>query len=269
MKRFPFQVDRDFIRQVCTLASIVAAFGVNVQSNVAPIGGASIGEISNTRFQEVLITPANYAFAIWGLIYLGLFGFGFYQMQAAQRTHPILRRSSYGLIIASLAQIVWVWLFQMQFFVASGVAMLVILLALIHSDRQLKQADGSHRSLPKLWVNFPVSIYLGWISVATIVNVAIVLTAIGWQGWGISPSIWTAILTLVATGLGAIVCWKQRDFAFTAVTIWALVAIAIRQNNLPLVAGTAGFGVIALLGLMVWTNYRHRATSKRNVGRIE
>lgn len=147
--------------------------------------------------------------------------------------------------------------------------MLVILLALIHSDRQLKQADGSHRSLPKLWVNFPVSIYLGWISVATLVNVAIVLTAIRWQAWGISPSVWTAILTLVATGLGAIVCWKQQDFAFTAVTIWALVAIAIRQNNLPLVAGTAGMGAIALLGLMIWTNYRHRATSKRTVGRIE
>jgi hypothetical protein len=269
MKSFPLQVDRNFIRQVCTLAAILAAFGVNVQSNVAPIGGASIGEISNTQFQEVLITPANYAFAIWGLIYLGLFGFGFYQMQTAQRTHPVLRRLSDGLTIASLAQIVWVWLFQMQFFVPSLGAMLVILLALIYSDRSLKNADKTQRSLPKLWVDFPISIYLGWISVATIVNVAIALTAIGWQGWGISSSVWTAILIIAATGLGAILCGKQQDFAFTAVTIWALVAIAIRQNNLPLVAGTAGMGAMVLLGLMIWTSNRYRATSKRNVRKTE
>jgi hypothetical protein len=269
MKLFPLKVDRDFLGQVCTLAAILAAFGVNVQSNVAPIGGASIGEISNTQFQEVLITPANYAFAIWGLIYLGLFGFGFYQMQTAQRTHRTLRRSSAGLTIASLAQIVWVWLFQMRLFVPSLGAMLVILLALIHSYLQLKTADESPRSLPKLWVDLPISIYLGWISVATIVNVAIVLTSIGWQGWGILPSVWTAILTIIATFLGAIVCGKRQDFAFTAVTIWALVAIAIRQHNLPLVAGTAGIGAIGLLGLMAWTSNRRRATSKRNERRTE
>jgi hypothetical protein len=269
MKPFPRQVDRNFLRQVCTLAAILAAFGFNVQSNIAPISGASIGEISNTQFRDVLITPANYAFAIWGLIYLGLFGFGFYQMQTAQRTHPTLRRSSDGLTIASLAQIVWVLLFQMRFFVASGGAMVVILLALIYSDRSLKSADKTQRSLPKLWVDFPISIYLGWISVATIVNVAIALTAIGWQGGGISPSIWTAILIIVATGLGAIVCAKHQDFAFTAVTIWALVAIAVRHNSSILLAGTAGMGAMVLLGLMAWTSHRHRARSKHNVRKTE
>ncbi|MGB3558276.1 MAG: tryptophan-rich sensory protein [Geitlerinemataceae cyanobacterium] len=269
MKSFPLQVNRDFLRQLSTLVAIFAAFGINVQSNVAPISGASIGEISNTQFQNVLITPANYAFAIWGLIYLGLFGFGFYQMQTAQRTHPILRRSSDGLTIASLAQIVWVWLFQTRFFVASLGAMLVILLALIYSWRSLKRVDSPGRALPKLWVDFPISIYLGWISVATIVNVAIALTSIGWQGWGISPSVWTVILTIVATGLGAIVCWKQQDFAFTAVTIWALVAIAVRQSNVPSIARTAAIGAIDLLGLMAWTSYRRRAISKHNVRRTK
>lgn len=269
MKPFPFEIDRDFIRQVCTLASIVAAFGVNVQSNIAPIGGASIGEISNTQFKEVLITPANYAFAIWGLIYLGLFGFGFYQMQFAQRTHPILRRSSWGLTIASLAQIAWVWLFQMRFFGASVGAMLVILGALIYSEGQLKRGDRSGRSLSSRWVDFPISLYLGWIGVATIVNVATALTARGWQGGGISPEIWTVMAIVMATGLGAIMCWQRQNLAFTGAIVWALVAIAVRQNNLLLVAGTAGFGALGLLGLMAWTSFRRRVALKRNVGITE
>lgn len=266
MKPFPFGFDRDLLRQICTLASIVAAFGVNVQSNLAPIGGANIGEISNTQFKEVLITPANYAFAIWGLIYLSLFGFGFYQMQLRQRTHPILRRSSSGLIVASLAQIVWVWLFQMRLFGASVVAMLVILAALIHSERQLERGDRSYRSLSQWWVDFPISLYLGWISVATIVNVATALTAIGWRGGGIAPEIWTVLTIAMAAGLGALMCGKGQNFAFTGAIIWALVAIAVRQSSLLLVAGTAAIGALGLLGLMAWIGYRRRVALKRNVG---
>lgn len=257
------QIDRDVIRQVLTLASILAAFGANVFSNVAPVGGATIGEIVNTQFGDLPINPANYAFAIWGVIYLGLFGFGGYQMHSERRTHPILRRSGWGVIIASWAQIAWVWLFQMQFFVASVGAMLVILLALIYGYPQLESADRSVQSRSKFWVDFPLSIYLGWISIATIPNIAIALTAIGWQGGAISPTIWAAILIVAVTGLGAIVCGKYRDFAFTAVAIWALVAIAVRQQDLPLVAGTASLGAIGLGVSIVWT------IAKRNVRKTE
>ena len=68
-----------------TLAAIIGTFVVNLWSNLAPPDGQTIGEISNTRFAEVQITPANYAFAIWGVIYIGLFAFGYHQLLPAQR----------------------------------------------------------------------------------------------------------------------------------------------------------------------------------------
>ena len=82
----------DILRQFINLIAIVAAFGTNVAANLAPIKGLNIGEISNTLFKDVLITPANYAFAIWGVIYLGLFSFAIYQVLPNQRQNPHLRQ---------------------------------------------------------------------------------------------------------------------------------------------------------------------------------
>src|SRR5919199_6186904 len=101
MKESTTYFKRDILRQVLNLLAIFAAFAVNVLANVAPINGLSIGEISNTFFKEVLITPANYAFAIWGVIYLGLITFGVYQVLPAQRQNPSLRRMGYLLVLAS------------------------------------------------------------------------------------------------------------------------------------------------------------------------
>ncbi|MDP8966369.1 MAG: tryptophan-rich sensory protein, partial [Cyanobacteriota bacterium] len=62
MKQSTKFFDRDILRQVLNLTAILAAFGVNVLANIAPFNGLTIGEISNTVFRNVLITPANYAF---------------------------------------------------------------------------------------------------------------------------------------------------------------------------------------------------------------
>ena len=115
----------DKLRQIITLAAVVIAFIVNVLSNIFPINGLTIGGVSNTVFKNVLIIPANYAFAIWGLIYLGLFAFAIYQVLPSQRENPNLRKTAYFLVIASLAQTIWVYLFLSRLFVASVVATLI------------------------------------------------------------------------------------------------------------------------------------------------
>ena len=72
------KVNQDWLRQWVNFLAILAAFGTNVWANVAPLSGLTIGEISRTFFSNVLIIPANYAFAIWGLIYLGLISLAIY-----------------------------------------------------------------------------------------------------------------------------------------------------------------------------------------------
>lgn len=182
MQQSNFRLDRDFLRQLLTLVAILTAFVVNVISNIFPLNGLSIGEISNTLFKNVLIIPANYAFAIWGLIYLGLFAFAVYQFLPNQKQDQDLRNIGYLLVVASLAQSIWVYLFLGRLFLLSAVAMLGILLPLIFAYVQLDIGKHPVSRIKKWCVHFPISIYLGWISVAKIVNVACALYAQNWDG---------------------------------------------------------------------------------------
>src|SRR5210317_2165373 len=90
------------IRQIITLVTIIAAFGTNTWANINPPNGLTIGAISQEIFGNVLITPANYAFAVWGLIYLGLFSFAVYQALPAQKSDSLLRKIGYKIAIASM-----------------------------------------------------------------------------------------------------------------------------------------------------------------------
>lgn len=238
---------QDFSRQLATLAAIFGAFIVNVVSNVFPLNGLSIGEISNTLFKNVLIIPANYAFAIWGLIYLGLFAFGIYQALPSQRHEPDLSKTGYLLVIACVAQSIWVYLFLSRLFALSVIAMLLILLPLIGVYVQLEIGNKRVPRLKKWCIHFPISIYLGWISVATIVNVACTLYFQGWNGWGISPVIWTLIMLLIATAVAAVIVIQRRDIAYTGVIFWALIAIALKHSHNPMLRNATLVLVIVLV----------------------
>lgn len=251
---------RGLLGQISTLVAIIAAFVVNVWSNVFPIGGLNIGKISNTLFNDVLITPANYAFAIWGLIYLGLFAFGIYQILPAQRNDLDLRKVGYLLVIACICQIAWVYLFMLRMFVLSVVAMLGILLPLIGIYLQLANHSVLTSRIQKWCVRLPMSIYLSWISVATIVNVACALYKVGWNGWGISATTWTILMVIIASAIAFRITTQYGDTAYTWVTVWALVAVAIKQSsNLPLLTVAVSSAIVLAI-----LNIRHTRIFQRN-----
>ena len=135
--------------------------------------------------------------------------------------------------------------------------MLAILLPLIGAYLQL--GIGKRVSREQKWlVHVPFSIYLGWISVATIVNVASALYISGWNGWGISAAGWTVIMLIVGGIIAAIVAIQRTDIAFTLVFIWAYVAIAIRQLDNPAIWITAVVAAIVLALLLVFSKMRRK-----------
>ncbi|BAY09450.1 hypothetical protein [Calothrix sp. NIES-2098] len=248
--------NRDFLRQLLTLVAIIGAFVVNVISNIFPLNGLSIGQISNTLFKNVSIVPANYAFAIWGLIYLGLFAFGIYQFLPNQKDDADLRNTGYLLVIASIAQSIWVYLFLSRLFVLSVVAMLLILIPLIGVYLRLDIGNKPVTRNKKWCIHAPISIYLSWISVATIVNVACALYFEGWNGWGISPEAWTVIMLAIAAAIAAIIVIQRRDIAYPGVAVWAILAIAIKHWNNPILRNTALALVIALVLIAIFKSSR-------------
>ncbi|MDJ0597726.1 MAG: tryptophan-rich sensory protein [Crocosphaera sp.] len=243
------KLDKNSLRQWANLLAILAAFFTNVLANIAPINDLTIGEISNTFFENVLITPASYAFAIWGLIYLGLISFAIYQALPNNKNNSYLQKTNYYLVISSLAQILWVFLFLSRFFVLSTLAMLAILVPLILLYLKL---EISLKSLPKKekWlVNFPISVYFGWITVATIVNVALALYWIKWNGFGISQMTWTIMMSIIAAIIGILIIIRRKDSVYCGVLVWALIAITIRHLDTLPIAVTSGL-CAAILGVM-------------------
>lgn len=239
-----------------TLLAILGTFAVNAWSNLSPMNGQTIGEISNTQFAGVQIVPANYAFAIWGVIYLGLIAFGIYQLLPAQQNHGGIRQARPLLIVACVAQAVWVFLFLYRQFWLSVLAMVAILLPLILLYLRLQIASPVHRA-EKWLVQVPFSIYLGWISVATIVNVALALYSQNWDGGGLSAELWTVIMMLIAAIIGGLMNLRRQDAAYPLVIVWALVAIAVKQAAIPSIAITAlvlaiSLGLLVLLRSTVW-----------------
>lgn len=259
MKASTHKPSSGILLPLATLIAILATLSVNVLSNFFPPGGANIGEIANTILQGVQITPANYAFAIWGLIYLGLIAYGIYQLRPSERGNPTIRRVDSLLIIACIAQIAWIYLFTLRLFWLSVVAMLAILLPLIGAYLQL-QAGSERVSQKRKWMaHVPFSVYLGWISVATIVNIASALYISDWDGWGISAEGWTAIMLIVGAVIAAMVAIQQADIAFTLVFIWAYIAIAIRQLDDPSIWITAVVAAMVLVAVLVFGSIPNKA----------
>jgi hypothetical protein len=239
------------LRQVATLLAVVGSIIVNTLSNFFPIKGLNIGQLSKQLFGSVLIIPASYAFAIWGLIYIGLLAFGIYQCRSSQRQSPELDQAGWLLVIASVAQIIWIYLFEARFFMLSIVPMVGILLPLIGMYQRLE--IGTRRvSREVQWlVHAPISLYLGWISVATAINVAIGLYSLSWNGFGLSSTVWTVLMIGVSSAIAFLVLLQKRDPVLPLVIVWALVAIALRQWSVLPIAATA-MGLAIVLAILVW-----------------
>ncbi len=256
--------DPDLQRQVTTLAAVVGSIAINTLSNIFPLNGVSVGELSNTLFASVQIIPANYAFGIWGLIYIGLIAFGIYQLQPTQRENPRLRRSGYLLTIACIAQCAWIYLFLARLFPLSNLAMLGILVPLMVMYQRLGIGRERVSRQERWFIHLPISLYLGWISVATIVNVATGLYSLNWDGWGIPPSVWTVVMMTISSVIAAVISIQRRDTAYVLVIVWALVAIAIRQANTPLIMVTGWVLAIVLMGLNLVNELKPRSKTTTN-----
>jgi hypothetical protein len=251
--------DPELTRQLVTAVAIIASIVVNTISNIFPLNGTNVGKLSNTLLAPVQITPANYAFAIWGVVYLGLLAFGLYQFQSTERHNPRLVRGGYLLTIACIAQCAWIYLFLGRLFGLSIVAMLGILLPTIALYQCLGIGTQNVSKQERWFLHVPISIYLGWITVATVVNVASTLYINEWNGWGIPATAWTVMMMVVSAAIGSYVYIKRHDPAYTLVIVWALLGIAMRQVSMPLIVVT---GVVTSIALLLLLTTEFKALSK-------
>ena len=246
-------------RQVGVVAATIFALTLNILANALPLNGQSTGDISD-RF-PVYFVPAGYVFSIWGVIYIGWIAYNIYQAGARKRNDPLLRSIAPWYMLSGLANGLWIVAWHYNYFVLSLGIMLVLLTSLIVVYAKLAAQPPVSRMAA--WaLHLPFSVYLAWVSVATIANATTVLYSLGWTGEGNSGPLWAAIMIGVGTLLALAFSWLRADVGYVAVFVWAFVGIYIKHAATPLVAWTALIGA-GLLVLSLLVSLPRRAAQQR------
>lgn len=238
--------------------AILITVCVSVTPFVGLLGPFQDGNLSGQSTGE-LFQLAGYAFSIWAVIYSGLFALGIWQGLATQADNVRARRAAPWLSATALGNIVWIFLASSPFAIPWTVPVLVFMgitgwIAYFRLHVGNPDLPAVERRL-----HIPLQIYVGWLSVATVANTAAVLSALGWNGWGISPVTWTIIMLVVAVGVAWIVGrLVNDDNIYRAVFVWAFVALFVEQQEYPLVAWSALVAAAVVLAMIAVTWPRAR-----------
>lgn len=243
---------------IVNLISVIAIVYWNYFVSTRAINGNKMGQLSDEI--NSLFTPAGYAFSIWGIIYLGLFiNAIWYLVQAFKNKHQeTLAQQGIWLTIANIASGFWLWFWLNEQFLVSVDFMLIILAALMIAVVRLKMEkwDAPKEIIGFVW--WPISLYSGWITVATVTNIAAFIKTENFSLF-FSEEVWTIIMILITTTLFLYFLYTRYMREFNAVAVWALVAIAVRHwEQLNSIAYTAIACAVLILILSLIQGFKYR-----------
>jgi translocator protein len=235
--------DRDLSRSVAVvvLALSQALVGLGSQLIVDPASTNAV--ISNENRSPV--TPAGYAFSIWGLIYLASLVLALYQVRPDQRGREVHRRTGWWLAGAFAASTVWVPVFGTRTIWLSQLVILALVGCLAVTARRLTRLGPGTTRAEQLALRLPVTLYLGWALLATVAGFGATFRSLGMPEratWATAVSLLLVLAATVASVVAVGRLVAVAGFAFTA--CWALVAVTVASSS-------AAVQVAAVLALLV------------------
>ena len=219
--------------QIANGIALVFTIVMSYVSNNGVFDGNTMKTVSDTYWN--LFTPAGYAFSIWGIIYLGLFGFVLYTGRSlftkTQDNDTIVLEVGWWFVISCIGNSLWVVAWLYNYTLVAAFIMLIVLVSLIKIIINTRMELDFQPLQRYLLIYWPFAFYSGWISVAFIANIAALLTKNNWDGFGISEVTWTIIIISVVGILNIAVILTRNLREFALVGIWALIAIAVSNSD--------------------------------------
>lgn len=245
-----------------TVVAYVAMVAMNALANTLPLFGNTTADVS--RSYPTLFTPAPFTFSVWGVIYAGLAAFAVYQALPAQRDDPRLAVARPLFVLSSALNVGWLTAWHADAIVVSEVVMVALLLCLIALYRRIDAWRAPATAGERWLIDVPFSLYLGWISVATVANTSVTLVSLGVDG-GTAAAAIAAVVVAVAAGIGLLATVSRRDPAFALVVAWGLFGVAAaRRGESATIMYVAIAGVALLVLAAAWAlTSRSRATLTR------
>jgi benzodiazapine receptor len=226
------------------LVSFIVTLAVNGLAGTTLLNHRSTAQVSDLYASP--ITPAGYVFAIWGIIYALLLVFVIYQLLPKQKDKLFQRQIGALFILSSIFNVVWLFLWQYDYITISVILMFALLATLMAIYLRLDVGKLKVPLTDKICVHLPFSVYLGWITVASIANVAAALVSVGWDGFGLSAETWAIAAIIIALIVTLAVVVVRRDVAFGLVIVWALAGIAAKQSMHTNIVTTTGIGTVII-----------------------
>jgi hypothetical protein len=241
--------NRDFrLLQIANVAAVVLAIAWNALVNILPLNGVNTAVVSDSY--PNLFTPPGYVFAIWGVIYVLAAVFAAYQLRPSQRSADYLGKIGWLYLAGAVINVIWLVFFHYSYgaptlYLVSTVLLLLLLVDLLFIYRRLDVGGAVVPRGVKLCVHVPMSIYLGWISVASIAGLASAINVVSPELSVGTQAAATAAMLVVALALAGVMLWLRRDIVFALVVLWAVSGISVKQADIPLIYLTT----LAVMGL--------------------
>lgn len=105
----------------------------------------------------------------------------------------------------------------------------------------------------KLAVHLPFSVYLGWITIASIADVAATLVSLKSNVLSISPETGAAAVIAAVVIISILILIARKDIAYSLVIIWALIGIAVKQSGNQTIATLTEVSAIMIAIVLIAT----------------
>lgn len=241
------QLHADHLRQALVLLFALAQIPISIATTY---GGLDFVESTQSFFTNPPIVPASYAFSIWGLIYAWTIVYAIYQFLPSQLKNKRFRRIGWLSALSFAGTSLWLVFALYNKAWLTMATMLVILGALLMIMRDFME-HPSLDSNEKLLVFAPLSVFAGWISVATFANLASVLAYSGWYFYGAFELSWTLGFILAAGLLSSLLTRAtHRNWGYSLTVLWGLAGIIVanmQAGNSQIVALTSLISLILFL----------------------
>ncbi len=216
---------------ILNLVGFIGTVVVNALATTLPINNITTGELSD--LYPNLFVPTGLTFAIWGLIYILLGIFVVYQLLPSVRRDAqkadFIQRIGALFFISCLANIGWIYAWHYKIVPLSLALMLILLGSLLAIYLRLNVGKSEAPKAVKFSVHLPFSVYVGWITIATIANITALLVNINWNAWGLGEQVWAVAVIIVGIAIALSVLFTRKDIFYTLVIDWALLGILLKR----------------------------------------
>ncbi|WP_425339203.1 hypothetical protein [Microterricola viridarii] len=175
------------------------------------------------------------------------------------------RQRKLGYLVAASLLLNAAWILSVQFDqLWLSVPVIVALLAVLVRAFAVTIKNPPESAVDGIVTDGTIGLYLGWVCVATAANVAAVLVAAGFDGWGIDAEVWAAAVLALTGVVGILLAvYGGGRIAPALSLVWGLVWVGVARLGDEQFSNSTAIGAFIAAGVIVLVTVVARVHAQR------